>query len=220
MHPTPIPVVSFSNLPKTVQLEERETGWQVEATCIPLTRENASARIDNLWWTHLPCSKDVMREETDRNWKWVTLRGELKSSKQSNYVRGWAVQVDGDPELQGAILYRTNTVSYHERSDGSRPPAVYCARLATAPRNRNSIMHPRLGRYRGVGTSLLRLAVAQSHFIGGAGRVNLEAVDQRHTIEMYRRFGFSEAGWSSRGTLYMELTAQAAERYLREMGLE
>src|SRR4051794_31044789 len=97
---------TFADFPKSFPLTDRINGKTVLATCIPLSREIASNRIDKLWWTNLPCSREVRRQEPDQNWRWVDLLGDLKSSKGGGYVRGWAVEVEGEYEVQGAILYR------------------------------------------------------------------------------------------------------------------
>lgn len=213
------PAATFDDFPKSFFLTERATSRQILARCIPLTRDVARLRIDNVWWVGLPCTKDVRRKEPDLSWKWVDLLGELKNSKGGGYVRGWAVETD-EEEVQGTILYRTNAVSYYKGPEGESLPAVYGAYLATAPRNRNRLMAPRLGRFKGVGTGLLKLAVAHSHYLNGRGRVNLTSVNHPHTVKLYRDFGFLPVASLPEDRLVMELTKEAADKYLREMGLQ
>jgi hypothetical protein len=214
------PAATFDDFPKCFYVTEQSTGTQVLARCIPLTREVARSRIDNVWWHGLPCAKDVRRNEPDLSWSWVDLLGGLKSSKGGGYVRGWAVETDQEGEVQGALLYRTNAISYYKGAEGESIPAVYGAYLAAAPRNRNRLMAPKPGRFRGVGTGLLKLAVAHSHYLNGEGRVNLTSVNHPDTVRLYRRFGFLPVTTVSQDSLVMELPKEAATKYLKEMGLQ
>lgn len=219
--PAQEPAVTFDEFPKVFQITERVTGRLVLASCVPLTRELAHERIDKKWWVGLPCSKQVRRDEPDYSWKWVDLLGDLRKSKRGGYVRGWAVEVEGEAELQGAILYRIDAVSFHRNPDGTTNPAVYGEYLATAPRNRGRLTAPEPGRFRGVGRGLLKLAVAHSHYLNGEGLVNLSSVNHPDTISLYRRFGFFPVASLPEDTLVvMELAKEAATKYLREMGLQ
>lgn len=211
---------TFDEFPKTFHLTERATRRQILARCIPLTREVAKERIDKLWWGGLPCGSEVRRREPDVSWRWVDLLGALRSSRGGGYVKGWAVEIDGVDEIQGAILYRTNAFSAHEGPEGERIPAVHGEFLAVAPRNRNRLMAPKLGRFKGVGTGLLKLAIAHSHYINGEGRVNLISVDHTDTVKLYSDFGFSPVSALPQDKLVLELTKEAATRYLKEMGLQ
>jgi|GEM_PF-2880117 len=211
---------TFEDFPKDFNVTEKATGKEILARCIPLTRNIAKSRIDKLWWEDLPCDKETRRKEPDLSWKWVELLGSLTNSRGGGYVRGWAVEVEGIVEIQGAILYRMNTFSFFKGKDGESLPAIYAAFLATAPRNRDRLMFPELGKFKGIGTGLLKLAIAHSHYIGGEGRVNLSSVDYPSTVKLYEGFGFSAMSQLPEDRLVlMELTKEAAAKNLKEMGL-
>lgn len=213
-------IETFEDFPKTIYLTERATGLQVPAVFDHLTRQIAREGIDNIWWNETDAPKEKKRAEPDFNWKWVTLLGRLQSSKGAAYVRGWAIRTVGDNKVQGAILYRTNAISFYKTSDGRTQPAIYGEFLATAPWNRQRVIAPRPGRFKGVGTGLLRLAVIHSHFLGGDGRINLTSVDGPETIRVYREFGFLPVAEVPEGRLVFELSKEAAARHIEQAGLQ
>ena len=212
-------VITFDDFPKTFEVVERATNKSVLATCIGLTREIAVERIDKKWWKGLLYAREAIRQEPDFHWKWAHLLGSLRSSRGGGYVRGWGVEIEGEEEIQGAIQNRTDALSVSRNSDGTRVPAVYCERLATAPRNRGRLTASKSGRFKGVGTGLLKLAVAHSHYLNGQGRVSLTSVDHPDTIKLYENFGFVSAATLPEDRMVLELTKEAATRYLKEMGL-
>lgn len=185
-----------------------------------LTRGMAKTEVDNDWWAAMPAPKEVLRREPDRNWRWAELFNELKSKKGGRYVRGWALRTAEDGLVQGVMLYRTNALSHFLGSSGERKPVVYVEYLATAPWNRSRLTKPNPARFRDVGPSLLRLAVAHSHYLGGSGLISLTSVPLPATIERYRQFGLEAVGDPDDGFVDMELPTEVATRYLREMGLQ
>lgn len=210
---------SIDDVPRGVPLV-RSDGMPVAAAYRRFDRSLAKERIDRVWWAETPFPKSVRRDEPDLAWKWVTLLGEVVS-QEGNHTNAWVVETADDGAVQGAVLYSPTSRSLLARGEhGETIPAVYVHYLATAPRNRSRLTNPSPGRYRGVGTALMRLAIAHSYFVGGEGRVNLTSVHHPETILWYEDFGFLRMEVETQGRLVFELPPEVAARHLAEMGLK
>lgn len=94
-------------------------------------------------------------------------------------------------EWQGAVM--TKTVSNRARlPDGAGRPLVYVDYIEVAPWNWNVDALAQRGRYKLVGTALMRGAVAQSRDEGFHGRVGLHA----RRAELLPRRMRNDSGWA------------------------
>jgi GNAT superfamily N-acetyltransferase len=181
----------------------------VTAKLVKLTRSLAQREIDAKWWVLPPGSKSKRELEGDHSWKWSKIIGELRNNR---WCEAFAVQTDDD-EIQGSILYRLNTTSFVNKTEG----AIYVQGLATAPRNRPWLVASPA--YRGVGEELLLKAVRHSYSIGFQGRVNLIAFDEPKTINFYQKRGFSIVRHDEE-LPQLELEPGAATAWLRREGYD
>jgi hypothetical protein len=210
---------TIDDVPKRVTLLNGLNHCSVAAVCTRLTRTIARDKIDRIWWNETEWTKALRKAEPDVTWKWVKLLGDV-ISQEGKYTNGWVVETPADTQVQGAIIYSTNAVSLLEKGPSGEPiPAVYVQFLATAPRNRDRLTRPQPGNYRGVGTALLRIAIAHSYLIGGGGSINLASVHHPDTIAWYEDFGFLHMEAETEGRLVFELPRDVAARHLSEMGL-
>lgn len=199
----------MENLPDKVELTRAADDAPISANLVTLSRSLAHAQIDSKWWELPGVSRDERRAENDYHWRWAKRLGELKNDR---WHEAAAVQTD-DGDIQGAILYWINGVSYVDKDKG----AVSVEAIATAPRNRAWLVDSPV--YRGVGERLLLRAVAHSYLLGFAGRVNLVAFDDAKTVSFYLNRRFEAVGYEDE-LPRLELSPEAAANWVREKGYE
>lgn len=199
----------MEGLPEKVELTSVADNAVVGANLVALTRRLAHDRIDSKWWELPGVSKEKKRAENDYDWRWAKRLGELRNDRWHEAV---AVQTD-DGDVQGAILYWLNGVSFVESDKG----AIRVDALATAPRNRAWLVDAPL--FRGVGERLLLRAAVQSYRLGFGGRVSLVAFDEMKTVSFYVNRGFEAVGYDEE-LPRLELSSAAALEWLREKGVE
>jgi len=206
------------DLAREVSLTECATGAKIMCQVVPLTRALAKRGIDSAWWQTMELPKNIRRGEPDHVWRWADLHGEVRADHGGHAV-GWAI-ASPDNAIQSAILYSTNSRSLLDVGlEGEAVPAVYVNYLAVAPWNRYRLTKPEPAKFQGVGTSLLRLAIAHSHFRQGEGRINLVSVRHPDTVGWYQDFGFVRVEGVAEDRLVFELSREQAANHLREMGL-
>jgi hypothetical protein len=193
-------------LPFRTTLIRRDNGVTERAEIVTLSREDAKTKVDRDWWTVSPMTGRRAEDEKDHHWEWREL-----VSVHQNLPSSFAVCLrTPDGEIQGAMLGHLKGLSV--LSPGER--CVYVDRLATAPRNRSTLVESPL--FRRCGTELLVYSVARSLSVGFGGRVLLTPIDRE---DFYTEFGFEmtpSAG--SDGTMY-ELSGEVAVNILRSRGL-
>jgi hypothetical protein len=176
------------------------------APVIQLRREIANTQIDRVWWTEIDRPLRPVEQEPDRHWDWREL-----VSRQLNKPTFDAIAIQtADRAVQGAMIYRIDAKS--ALADGQY--SVFVDRLASAPRNRASLVAD--PRFREVGKGLLSYAIATSYAIGFSGRVNLFAVAN---VEFYVKLGFQETAIGNGQERLYELPALAALDLLKQRGL-
>ena len=94
---------------------------------------------------------------------------------------------------------------------------VFIDYLAAAPRNREWLVdNPQ---YRGVGTALVFYAVCHSWLLGLNGRVTLVSLPSERTRKFYAQRSFTKVSESDDGIIEFELEPEAAQRWLKDMGV-
>jgi hypothetical protein len=154
----------------------------VSARIVRLTGQTAFEYIKKRWWSNLGVEPDVLRNEEHYEWDW---RAEARRVAKKPDFGCYAAQttVNEIPEIQGAIIYDLRGLT-----PGPDPkPAVYGKYLATAPRNRQSVVGEGKAIYRGVGEGLLTIALLDGFFEGYQGRMFLQSLDR--AIDFYRKEG-------------------------------
>jgi len=213
-------IATFGDVPRELNIYDGRTGSPVSARYTSLTRKMCRDKIDKKWWSAVQITRPIRRGEPDHAWLWADKFGEVQADFRG-HMQALGVETSHDSVLQGALLYATNSSSMLEEvSDGSRPPAVWIAYLATAPWNRSRVMEPDSGRYNGVGSALLKMAITHSYFRQGEGRVNLSAVSHPDTLSWYEQKGFVRCNDPEEERILLELPASAARRHLRKWGLQ
>jgi GNAT superfamily N-acetyltransferase len=199
-------------LPYETTLTRISDGARTPAQIVSLTRELAKLRIDAQWWQLPGVASRVRGAENDHGWQWRTEVGALVNQRWWECV---AVSTD-DGELQGGMILRLDAKSFLDDSLG----AVHVHAIATAPRNRDWLVSQ--PQFRGVGSALLRHAVARSYELGLEGRVNLFAFDDPRTISFYENRGFDRIEGQDEliQEPMLELSPAAAIEHLRELGYE
>ena len=171
-------------VPETIELIRVADDEIVKASVVTLTRKLAQVEIDTKWWQIPDVSQAKRSQESDHSWRWAERLGQLRGRQ---WFSALAVQTD-DRRIQGAILYRSDALSFVEAGVG----AVHIEAVATAPRNRSWLVSAPV--YRGVGSGLVFCAVLHSYQLGLGGRVNLVSVNDRRTTDFYNHLGFTQAG--------------------------
>lgn len=198
-------------VPKTVWLFDCQTGINVEAAVVALSRESVKCLcpdwVEPNWWTDTPLP-DEAKEEPDYDWDWVALlsRDQYKSGR-------FAVGLQTtDGRLQGALIYRVGVDSALDPAK----KAIFVDRIASAPANREYLVQA--PRFRGVGDALLRYAVAESWFYTFGGCVNLFPVAN---VDFYLKRNFKPTNVldPKTGDVLYELSDADAESWLRECGV-
>ena len=192
--------------PKRVRLTRCATGQQELAEITRLNREDAKNLIDAAWWMKLGLTLGDPADEVDRHWKWR----QLVSAYQNKW---WAQAIcvkSSDGAVQAAALFQVNGLSVLEVDQG----AVFLDRLATAPRNRDTLVKSPL--FRGGGRGLLLHAVAFSYSLGFSGRLNLFPVANE---DFYLDLGFVPTDVIQDDEPLFELPAAAALSVLKQRGL-
>ncbi len=189
------------------------TRQTVNAPVVRLTGQLAFEYIKKQWWTNLGVRPEVYQEEEDFNWDW---RAEARHVAKNPDFGCYAAitTADGITEIQGAVIY-----DMRSKTPGPDPkPAVYGKFLATAPRNRESVVGETRAMYRGVGEGLLLLALMDSVYEGYHGRMFLQSLDR--AVGFYRSRGFQETIDTKDGTVYYEIGEKAAKDLLKSRGLD
>ncbi len=198
-------------VPKAVWLFDCQTGINVEAAVVVLSRESVKYLchdwVEPNWWTETPLP-DEAKQEPDYDWDWVALL-----SRDQHKPGRFAVGVQTlDSRLQGALVYRVGVNSALEPAK----KAIFVDRIASAPANREYLVQAPW--FRGVGNALLRYAVAESWFYTFGGRVNLFPVAN---VDFYLKRNFKPTNVldPKTGDVLYELSDADAESWLRECGV-
>jgi len=145
-------------------------------------------------------------------WDWSRKEGELKLLEAG----GFGVICDGD--WQGVMLTKSASHVALLASQRSKP-LVYVDYVETAPWNWPIAAIGEQGRYRGVGSVLIREAMNESIRQGFKGRIGLHALPQAERF--YDSVcGLTEIGRdpNKQNLLYFECSPEAAEKFLDEGG--
>jgi len=197
-------------LPEFVKLTRCADDEIVEASVVSLTRKLAQTEIDTKWWQIPDVPKTKRSQESDHSWRWAERLGQLRDRQ---WFSALAIQTD-DGRIQGAILYRSDALSFVEAGVG----AVNIEAVATAPQNRSWLVSAPV--YRGVGSGLVFCAVLHSYHLGLGGRVNLVSVNDHRTIAFYNHLGFTQVGYDGEEgeerLPKFELDANAAQSWLQK----
>lgn len=189
------------------------TKEQVSARVVRLTGKLAFEYIKKKWWSNLGVDRAILENEEDYEWDW---RAEARRVAKKDDFGCYAAltTVNEIQEIQGAIVY-----DLRGQTPGPEPrPAVYGKYLATAPRNRESVVGVGKAIYRGVGEGLLTIALLDSFFEGYRGRMFLQSLDR--AVDFYRKRGFKETIDSKDGTLYYEIEEEEAKALLVRRGID
>jgi len=193
-------------LPTKLLLTHCQTQETVLATIQRLDREEAKDRIDQRWWRDLADTKTDPQDEPDSHWQWRAIDSTCQNKP---YFRAVAAKTQ-DGQIQAAMVYRVDAKSVLERGE----KAVYVDRLATAPRNRDTLMEAPV--YRGGGSGLLVVAVAQSYSLGFQGRLNLVPIAN---LAWYENCGFVPTEVETNDGFLYELPKDRALELLQRKGL-
>lgn len=141
------------------------------------------------------------------HWNWETKAPQLRLLDS----KGIGVQCEG--KWQGAAL--TSTEPHVARLEEGRKPLVYVDYIEIAPRNWKVRALGQQGRFRGVGSLILKEIVAQSFEQGFQGRVGLHSLPQSELF--YRQVCGMTALSRERhhqDLLYLELSRDGARAFL------
>lgn len=165
---------------KEIQILRANDNQTVDAKVVRLDFDDARERIDKTWWDHPHIDPQDIADEGDSHWNWESL-----VKIYSNQILHECVAIlSKEDDLEGAMIYHFNAKSKLEAGKGS----VYVERVSSAPHNRNWLVNQPF--YKGIGTVLLYWAVRESYDAGLGGRVSLESLPTRSTVEFYENKGF------------------------------
>jgi len=170
--------------------------------------------VDDKWLTHLAAmegladGRGVPFVRPDHfHWRWHT---KVRESAHLLSCPTLAVECDGEP--QGMMLLKTDG-HFALLPDQERKPLVYISYLATAPWNSREITDQ--PKFLGVGTVLLRAAIATSIDAEFKGRIGLHSLPKAECF--YERHGFECLGADPKkeNLKYYELSPEAAAEFMR-----
>lgn len=169
---------------------------------------------DYLWLSHLGAlqgraeARGVPFERPDNfNWRW-----HVKVSESAHLLSCPTFAVEHCGEAQGLMLLKTDG-HFGLLAGQERKPLVYIQYLATAPWNSREVTdNPR---FLGVGTVLLRAAIATSIDAEFKGRIGLHSLPKAE--QFYERHGFKCLGADphKENLQYYELSQEAAAEFMR-----
>lgn len=195
---------------KRIQILRASDNQMVDAEIVRLTTDEARERIDKIWWKLPDVSAEDMNDEGDFHWDWERL-----TRIYGNKILHECIAVLSQEDyLEGAMIYHFNAKSKLEPNKGS----VYVERVSSAPRNRNWLVNEPF--YKGIGTVLLYWAVRESYDAGLRGRVSLESLPTRNTVQFYEHKGFVRTDLSqpTNDLVDYELPEIAALVWLQKQG--
>jgi hypothetical protein len=201
-------------------LQRSEDGASVDAELDTGLRPTDLALIERVWgparlaiFNALRATPAERREYPQSlHWDWSRKVGDLKLLE----ARGFGVFCEG--QWQGAMLTKTAThVAQLAAAKGK--PLVYIDYVESAPWNWSVPAIGQNGRFRGVGSVLMRQAVLQSFDEDFKGRVGL------HALPSAERFYAGACRMTAIGhdptkqnLMYFELPAEEAERFVDDEG--
>jgi hypothetical protein len=193
-------------LPSLLRLTRCSTGREEVARIARLDREEAKRLIDETWWAELGSTLSDPALEPDHHWNWTKL---VSVYRNKPYFRAVCVKTT-DEAVQAAMLFRVDALS----ALAAAQKAVFVDRLATAPRNRDTLVDNPA--FRGAGSGLLTYAVAVSYSLGFSGTVNLFPIAHE---EFYLDLGFQRTEIIEDDERLFELPATAGLQLLQQRGL-
>lgn len=203
-----------------VSLIRREDGALVEATLIDGVQPEDLVFVERDSWGPQRAqirgklrAASVPRPEWPQSlhWDWSRKAPELGLLE----VTGFGILCDDD--WQAIMLTKTATYSARLAADKGKP-LVYIDYIETAPWNWPIPAVAAKGRYKGVGSILIREAVKQSLREGFQGRTGLHALPQAETL--YHRCGMTAVGRDEKkqDLLYFEFSPAQAKDFLEKGG--
>ncbi len=160
-----VPAVIDDRLPLD-RLFEVETQWCVKR--IQVLRELWSAGVSEADWPQ------------SVHWNWAFKASALTASrfKASGDARLFGIEAQG--QWQGILLGLSE--DHFTRLDKKGRPLVYVDFIESAPWNWDAPASNRIGKYRGVGIQLMKLAVQWSLSLKYGGRVGLHSLPQSESF--------------------------------------
>jgi hypothetical protein len=197
----------------SVTLKDLHSGCFVPATLLERIDVDYARRADDEWvvFVAAEAAKAVAsgtafaRPEHD-HWRW-----ERKVSVTGHLLSYPTLALECDGHAQGLMLLKTDGV-FGRLPEQAGHPLVSVEFLASAPWNLPTIVAQ--PRYRGVGTLLLRAAVATSLDLGFKGRIGLHALPQAE--QFYSRSGMASLGPDEQkgGLTYFEMSVANAAAFM------
>ncbi len=194
----------------SVTLQDLHAGCFVPATLLDRIDVDYARRADDEWVVFAAAEvakaaasgTPFARPEHD-HWRW-----ERKVNATGHLLSYPTLAIECDGHAQGLMLLKTDG-AFGRLPEQGMHPLVSVEFLASAPWNLPTVVaRPR---YRGVGTLLLRAALATSLDLGFKGRIGLHSLPQAE--EFYERSGMTRLGPDEKkgGLTYFEMgVAQAA----------
>ena len=182
---------------------------------LPLFRVKDSALVEaelcNLSSKHISDFETFWKQrlqnssEEDSHWSWIDKFFKLSTP---NYER---LALECEAITQGLMILELDC--YRSLLESTKN-LVYVDYLTIAPWNRRSIENPPM--YKGVGSSLLKLAIERSFDLDYKGRIGLHSLPGAENF--YRKFGMVDLGYDSnkQGLRYFEISSDQAEKILSQ----
>ena len=199
--------------PVAVPLRRVETGDFVNATIWPSVDEGFAAKADDTWLTFLAALRaerlarglDTPAMEHE-HWRW---REKLAETKSLLAYLTMGVECDGKP--QGMMMLVTDG-HFSRLSSKTAIPLVYVEFLAAAPWNLRTVVDR--PKYAGVGSVLMRAAIATSMDLEFKGRLALHALPQAEGY--YEAIGMVGLGPDAKkhNLKYYEFTSDGAQAFI------
>ena len=187
------------------QILHAPTNQVKKCQVVVLTKDIASNKVDNVWWSDPKTYKEMA--EKDHHWMWQEFAAETDQSSEYESI---ALLSEND-SVEAAMVYKLTDKFINDELSG------YVAFLATAPHNRKRVNDNIL--YKGCGSVLLYWAVRQSYNLGYGGKIRLESLKTEDTLEFYKKKGFRETGEIlNKNLIGFELDQKPAEEWMKKQG--
>lgn len=195
-------------------LQEKNSGELVEGLLHERINSDYARIADDKWLTHLAGLEGIadgrgipFARPDHAHWRW-----HIKVGESAHLLSCPTLAVECQGEAQGLMLLKTDG-HFGQLPKQERKPLVYISYLATAPWNCREITEQ--PKFVGVGTVLLRAAIAVSLDAEFKGRIGLHSLPKAEYF--YERHGFECLGVDPKkeGLKYYELSPEAAAEFMR-----